>query len=370
MDFTLTEEQQAVADLTGQILREMTTSERLSAIGAAWFDREAWTQLAQAGLLAVALPASDGGSDLGFLGAHLVLEQIGAAAAPLPFWETIVLGALPIAVFGSPDQREQYLSGLIDGSVLATAALSEQGAADASAPRTRATKNDHGWELVGTKSSVPMASLADVLLIPAATDDGTVGVWLVHRDAAGVTITPQQVVSGAPYGEVSLDRVTVADGALLGPLGGETLSWLLLHGAAGLASLLSGVCAAVLRLSADYTSRREQFGRPVATFQAVAQRVADAYIDAEAVELTALQAAWRLTEGLPATDEVAIAKWWATEGGHRVLHAAHHVHGGVGVDKEYPLHRYFGMAKQHEFLLGGGTTHLLRLGASMAAVPA
>ena len=370
MDFTLTEEQQAITDLSGQILQEMTTAERLSAIGTDWFDREAWAQLAQAGLLGVALPASAGGSDLGFLGAHLVLEQVGAAAAPLPFWETVVLGALPIAVFGSAGQRDRYLPGVIDGSVLATAALAEEGAGDPAAPRTRATRTEDGWELVGAKTSVPIAPLADVVLIPAATDDGSVGVWLVDRDRAGVTVAAQQVVSGAPYGEVSLDRVRLGDEALLGSLDGESLTWLLLHASAGLASLMSGVCGAVLRLSADYTSRREQFGRPVATFQAVAQRIADAYIDAEAVELTALQAAWRLTEGLPAADEVAIAKWWATEGSHRVLHAAHHVHGGVGVDREYPLHRYFGMAKQHEFLLGGGTAHLLRLGASMAAVPA
>lgn len=368
MDFTLTEEHLAVRDLAGQILREMTTPERLGQLDG-WFDRAAWQALADAGLLGVALPESAGGSGLGFLGAHLLLEQVGATAAPVPLWETIVLGALPLALFGSDEQRAQLLPGVIDGSVLLTAALAEEGAGDITAPRTRANRTAGGWELVGTKTSVPIAPLAAAMLVPAATDDGAVGVWLIECDAAGVGIRPQAVVSEAPYAEVVLDRVALPDSALVGGLDGQVVQWLALHAAAGLASLTSGICAAVLRLSADYTSRREQFGRPVATFQAVAQRMADAFIDAEAVELTSLQAAWRLTEGLPAGNEVAIAKWWASEAGHRVLHAAHHVHGGVGVDREYPLHRYFGMAKQHEFLLGGGTPALLRLGASMAAEP-
>ena len=367
MDFTLTDEQQAVRELAGEILRDLTTHQRLSALGDTWFHRDAWQQLAQAGLLGVALPEDDGGSGLGFLGAHLVLEQIGATAAPVPFWETIVLGALPVARFGSPAQRDQILPGVLSGDLLLTAALSDE--ADGRRLQTRATATADGWELTGVKATVPLAPLADFILMPAATDGGASGIWLVPAGAPRLGIEEQSVISGQPHGEVTLDRVTVSSDALLGDDGVQTPDWLLLHGAAGLSSLLSGVCGAVVRLSADYTSRREQFGRPVATFQAVAQRVADAYIDAEAVALTSLQAAWRLTEGLPAAEEVAIATWWAAEAGHRVLHAAHHVHGGVGVDREYPLHRYFGVAKQAEFLLGGATTHLLHIGAALAAEP-
>jgi alkylation response protein AidB-like acyl-CoA dehydrogenase len=123
-------------------------------------------------------------------------------------------------------------------------------------------------------------------------------------------------------------------------------------------------------MTADYTKTREQFDRPIASFQAVAQRAADAYIDAEAVQLTARQAAWRLSEGLPAAEEVAIAKFWAADGGQRVVHAAQHLHGGMGVDRDYPLHRYFLLAKQLELSLGGATAQLLRLGAILASEPA
>jgi 3-oxocholest-4-en-26-oyl-CoA dehydrogenase beta subunit len=143
----------------------------------------------------------------------------------------------------------------------------------------------------------------------------------------------------------------------------------LLHAEAGLASMQSGVCATALKMSAEYTSEREQFGRPIASFQAVAQRVADGYIDAEAVRLTSLHAAWRLAEGLDAVSAVAIAKWWAADGGHRVLHAAQHVHGGVGLDVEYPLHRFFRLGKQIEFTLGHGTAHLQRIGRELATEP-
>ena len=150
MDFSLTEEQRAVEELAGQILREMTTQQRLADLGDTWVDHAAWQALADAGLLGVALPEQAGGSGLGFLGAHLVLEQVGAAAAPLPLWETVVLGALPLAAFGTQAQQQRYLPRVLAGELLLTAALSEEGAADTAAPRTRATRTEPGWELVGT----------------------------------------------------------------------------------------------------------------------------------------------------------------------------------------------------------------------------
>ena len=369
MDFDLTEEMEAVRDLSARILGDLATVERLAALSEP-VDRDAWAQFAQAGLLAVALPEPDGGAGLGFLAAHVVLEEIGRAAAPVPFWETIVLGALPVAQFGSEQQRSEILPAVIAGERLLTAALVEESPGDPVTLRTRAVRTDAGWELSGLKTAVPLAPLADHVLVPAVTEDGAVGVWFVTAGAAGLDVQQQEVITGWSYGEVTLERVAVTQDALLGPLDGTVLDWLLDHAAAGIASLTSGACAAALRLAADYTSRREQFGRPVATFQAVAQRVADAYIDTEGLTLTALQAAWRLTEGLPARDEVAIAKWWAAEAGHRVLHASGHVHGGVGIDRDYPLHRYFALAKQLEFSLGGATVQLLRIGAALAAEPA
>ncbi len=151
--------------------------------------------------------------------------------------------------------------------------------------------------------------------------------------------------------------------------GAAIIEWLVQRSTAALALAQAGAAAASLALVAEYTKTREQFGKPIATFQAVGQRAADAYVDTEAIRLTAWQAAWRIDQGLPADREVAIAKFWAADGGQRVVHAAVHLHGGVGVDREYPLHRYFLMTKHIELTLGGATEQLLHLGAALAAEP-
>ena len=143
--------------------------------------------------------------------------------------------------------------------------------------------------------------------------------------------------------------------------------WLLAHATVGLCALQFGVIERALELTAEYARSRVQFGRPIGSFQAVTQRLADAYIDVEAVRLTMWQAAWRLASGLPAETEIATAKFWAADAGHRVAHTAVHIHGGIGIDTGYPLHRYFTAAKRAEFELGGATAQLLRIGAALAS---
>ena len=166
--------------------------------------------------------------------------------------------------------------------------------------------------------------------------------------------------------------MAVGADALLGAVddGPAIVEWLVQRSTTALALAQAGAAAASLALVAEYTKNREQFGKPIATFQAVGQRAADAYVDTEAIRLTAWQAAWRIAEGLPADKEIAVAKFWAADGGQRVVHAAVHLHGGVGVDREYPLHRFFLNTKHIELTLGGATDQLLRLGATLAAEPA
>jgi 3-oxocholest-4-en-26-oyl-CoA dehydrogenase beta subunit len=274
-----------------------------------------------------------------------------------------VLGALPVARFGTEAQRAELLPGIVAGRMIVTSALVEAGSPTLS-PATTATGDAGAWRLRGSKICVPAGAIADRILVPARADDG-VGVFVVDTQAAGVSVTPLITTTRDPEADLMLD------GAPAERLGGaEVLDWLTSHGTAALCSVMAGVCKRVIAMTAEYTKSREQFERPIATFQAVAQRAADAYIDAEAVQLTSRQAAWRLSEGLPSAEEVAIAKYWAAEGGQRVVHAALHLHGGVGVDREYPLHRYFLLAKELELTLGGATTQLLRLGAILAAEPA
>ncbi|HEV2309208.1 MAG TPA: acyl-CoA dehydrogenase family protein [Acidimicrobiia bacterium] len=371
MDFSFNEEQQDLQGLAKQILEAEVTHERLKEIegGEDYFDRELWAKLADAGLLGISLPEAHGGGGYGFLEAAIVLEQLGRTVAPVPYLSTVVLGALPVAQFGNDEQQRRLLPGVAGGERLLTAALVEAGA-DPRRPVTTARRDGDGWVLDGEKICVPGGPLADHILVPASTDGGVI-VAIVNPDA-GVTRERQRTTSGHPEALLRLEGTHVADADVLGGAdqGAEVLDWTIERATAALCAVAIGVCEEALRMTAEYTKTREQFERPIATFQAVGQRAADAYIDTEAIRLTAWQAIWRLSEGLPAAAEVAVAKFWAAEGGQRVVHAAQHLHGGMGVDRDYPLFRYFLLAKQLELTLGGTTPQLLTLGRILADEPA
>lgn len=377
MDFSLSEEQQAIGDLARQILEDQVTPDRLKEVEAAaaaghgdGVDRKTWIELAKANLLGVALPEAGGGSGLGYLAACVVLYEIGRTVAPVPVLPSVVMAGLPIAEFGTPEQQGRVLPGLVSGERIATAALIEPGT-DPIRPATTAVAEGGGWRLEGTKLCVPAGMAADLVLVPARTGEGSVGVFMVDTGARGVSRIAERTTSGLPEARLELASVVVGPDDVLGrPDEGATIvEWLTDRATAAICVAAAGLCETAVRLTAEYTKTREQFERPIASFQAVGQRAADAYIDAEAVRLTAWQAAWRLDAGMPASAEVAVAKFWAADGGQRVVHAAQHLHGGIGVDRDYPLHRYFLWAKQLELTLGGATASLLRLGGMLASEP-
>jgi 3-oxocholest-4-en-26-oyl-CoA dehydrogenase beta subunit len=374
VDFTTTEDQQALVALTAEILGDRATPERLAELErvGTWLDDDLWARLAAAGVVGAPLREDVGGGGMGFVELALLLEQVGAHVAPVPLLETVLCAALPLDAFGTEQQRQRDLPDVAAGRAVLTAALVESGRDDLRRPATVATADGDGYRVAGSKSCVPLAGRARRMLVPAALADGRVVVLLVAPGADGVTLRPQTATNGQPQAEVELADVVVGpDDVLAGPdRGDEVLGWVLERALAGLAATALGVSGRALAMSARYSTDRVQFGRPIATFQAVGHRLADAYVDVEAMRLTTLQAAWLLDTGLPASTEVAVAKWWAAEGGHRVAHAAQHVHGGVGVDVEYPLSRYFRWSKQLEMTLGAGTAQLLRLGAHLAAEPA
>jgi 3-oxocholest-4-en-26-oyl-CoA dehydrogenase beta subunit len=365
MDFSFNEEQEDLKGLVAKIFTGELTHDRLKEVEASDgnFDRELWTKLAEAGVLGIALPEANGGGGYGFLEACLVLEQIGLTVAPVPYYASVVLGALPVAQFGTDAQKEALLPGVASGEIIMSAALSE--------PAARATKDGAGWSLDGVEDCVPAGPLAHKVLVPASTDDGGVVVAIVDTSAKGVTRETQQTTSNHPEARLTLKGVKVGADEVLGapPQGAEIRDWMTQRATAALCAIAVGVCESALRMTAEYTKTREQFDRVIATFQAVGQRAADAYIDTEAIRLTAWQAIWRLSEGLPAAAEVAVAKFWAAEGGQRVVHAAQHLHGGMGVDRDYPLHRYFLWAKVLELSLGSATPQLLALGKILADEP-
>jgi alkylation response protein AidB-like acyl-CoA dehydrogenase len=374
VNFDLTDEQQATIDVAAKLLGDKATPDAIRAVEQAddlRFDRELWAAMADAGLLGIAVPAEHGGAGLGMVELALVLEEVGRRAAPVPALATLALGALPVARWGTDEQRAALLPGLAAGATVVTAALVEP-LGDVLHPSVTARPDGDagdGWVLDGVRSNVPAGLVADHIVVPATTDGGDVGLFVVPAGADGVTRERQDTTTGTPDAVVTLAGVRLGPDAALGPVdaGGTALRWLVEHATVAACAVVSGLAAEAVRITGEYTTGREQFGRAIATFQAVGQRAADAYVDAQAIRLTMLQAAWRLSAGAPADREVAVAKYWAAAGGQRVVHAAAHLHGGVGVDRDYPLHRYFLLAKQLELLLGGASRQLVALGGILAA---
>jgi alkylation response protein AidB-like acyl-CoA dehydrogenase len=374
MDFSFNEEQEAVRELARRIFTDLSTHERLREIESEpdgeRFDAKLWAELASAGLLGIALPDDVGGAGLGFVETGLIVEAAGMTAAYVPVIETLAAAAPAVARFGTEDQRRRWLPAVVAGESLLTTALAELGGTP-HVPSVVAERDGTGWVLSGVKACVPSGMIADAMLVPARVEPDGVAVFIVPMSALGLSRQRQITNTGRPEAVVTLAATRVEGDALLGSLedGASIVDWLVQRSTAAIALAQAGAAEAALALVSDYTKTREQFGKPIATFQAVGQRAADAYVDTEAIRLTAWQAAWRLGEGMPADREVAIAKFWAADGGQRVVHAAVHLHGGVGVDRDYPLHRFFLMTKHLELTLGGATEQLLHLGATLAAEP-
>ena len=349
MDFGLTEEQVELAGLTRKILAE----------------REApWGDLAAAGVLAAGLPLSLGGAGLGLLEQCSVLIELGRAACDVPYLASVVLGAGALASFGTTAQLQRWAAPAGQGSVVLTAALAEEDGDDPRVPSARAERADGQWVLTGVKTAVDAAPEADLFLVPCAGPDGVL-VFLVAPSDAGVSVEPQRLTDFGSAGRVVLSGAALGDDRVLG--GAGVAEWLVERATVGLCAVQSGVIERALELTAEYAKSRVAFGRPIGSFQAVTQRLADAFVDVEAVRLTMWQAAWLLSAGDSGADAaVATAKFWAAEAGHRVAHTAVHVHGGIGIDVTYPVHRFFVAAKQHEFALGGATAQLRRIGGALA----
>jgi 3-oxocholest-4-en-26-oyl-CoA dehydrogenase beta subunit len=368
MDFTFTEEQETISKLARDLFERRATPERLTEAeaGETRYDAALWKELAAVDLLGTGLPESLGGSCVsggGFVELGVLLAEVGWSVAPVPAYATLVLGADPIARHGSPEQQQRFLPGVIGGTRILSAGLQEPGRSNPMSPATTARRDGANWRLDGVKELVPAAQLADTVLVPATTDDGEATLFMVPSDAPGVEIRPVTTTNHEPHADVFLDGATVSDADRLdGPV--ESLYTRAL---VGLCAIQLGVAERALRMAAEYTTGREQFGRPIGSFQAVQQRLADAFIDVEAMRWTTWHAAWLIANGRPlkeARRAARIAKFWAAEAGARVASAAQQVHGGIGIDITYPLHRYFLWAKHNELTLGPATAQLAAIGGT------
>lgn len=367
MDFTFNEVQNDIRSLTEEILSERLTLQRFKELesSAEVLDRDIWSEFAKANLLGLSLPEDVGGSGLGIMEACVVLEQVGRHVAPIPYLSTVVSAAMTIAQFGTAEQKKQYLAPVVEGTSLITAALEEPRNSDPLNASTAATREGSRWRLHGEKISVPYGGLADRILLVARTEQGP-GVFLLDPSAEGVSLEPTVGTNHEPQANLSISRAIVEGEDLLGDPSNEVAAWLYEHTLAGICATAAGLFDRAVRITAEYISSREQFGKPIATFQGATLKAADAYIDAQMIGICAWSAIWRLAEGRPARDELHMAKFWAADAGQRIAYACQHLHGGIGVDVDYPIHRYFLWAKQLELTLGGSSAHLLSLGSSLA----
>jgi len=371
MDFTYNDEQKAVAEAVEGIFSGLVTPDRVKAVEASEdrVDRELWSALAQADLVGLSLPEAYGGGGYGMVELAILLEAQGRVVAPVPLWATVALGAMPIAEFGSEALKSDVLPKVVAGEQILTAALAA--VADDIArggpgrPAVAGKSGPDGLVLSGTAFAVPYGNVADRVLVPVAVDDGVV-VAVVDPTVDGVIIEWADTTNREIHPHLHLDGVVVApDDVLAGgdpTTGHDVLFWILNRAWTGLCALQVGVTEAAVAQTAEYLNTREQFGRPLATFQGTMLRAADAAIDTESIRVTMLQAAWRLDNGLDADLAVSVAAWFSADAGSRAVHATQHLHGGMGADIEYPIHRYFLWGKQIELLLGPPSAQVARLG--------
>jgi alkylation response protein AidB-like acyl-CoA dehydrogenase len=358
-------------ELARKILEEQVTPDRLREIerGTVNYDAALWAALAKANLLGIAVPVDHGGMGQGFAELAVLVEECGRVVAPVPAIPTLVGAALPIARFGSPAQQSHWLPRVAAGTTLLSCGLAEPASGDPFAPATRAVREGAGWRLSGAKLGVAFGAQAERVLV-SATGEGGAGLFLVDPNARGARREDLISTAYEPQVLLSLEGVVVAaDDVLVAPgsAGTAAVRWLVERVQTALAAMQLGVCDRALRMTASYTAMREQFGRKIATFQAVGQRAANAYIDVECLRLVVQHASWLLGEEREASEEVSVAKIWAGDTGHRVSFASQHLHGGMGVDVDYPLHRYCLWAKQLELTLGSSIDEIDRLGARLAA---
>ncbi|MGW5524921.1 acyl-CoA dehydrogenase family protein [Gordonia sp. NPDC003950] len=376
MDFTLDEATLDIAGLARDIASKVSTDERVAELEAAGrMDDVLWRELGAAGLLALELSADAVDVDgLSIVESVTVAEQLGRALARVPFG-THAVAALPVlAKTGSSTLRESLLAAAATGKKILTVAFEEELGADVRAPQATLSRNDSRWVLSGTKVNVPYAAESAAILVNAVSDDG-VRVVAVASTAPGVGITDTPVTGKTPTFIVDFDSVVIDDDHVLAG-GGDTVAEVADRMTLAVCADQSGTVSRAMELTASYAVEREQFGRAIGSFQAVAQRLADGYIDAQGLSLTTTQAAWLfaraddLDDGDDVGMAIATAKFWACDAGHRVAHTAVHVHGGVGLDTTHPAHRYFLRAKQNEFTMGSAPVVLESIGAGLASAPA
>lgn len=359
MKLTLTEEQEMIKKTACDFLADkcpktFVTQMEESETG---YSRELWQEMAELGWMGLAFPEKYGGGDMDFLDLAVLLEEMGRACLPGPFFSTVVLGGLPILDVGSEEQKQEHLPKLIRGEKIFTLALTEPGYQnyDASSVTVEATPDDGNYIINGTKLFVPDANIADYLICVARTKpENGITIFLADTKNPRINCTILKTIAGDKLCEVVFDQMPVPKANILGQLnpGWSAVQKIIERAAVGKCCEMVGNIQRVLEMTVDYAKERKQFDRPIGSFQIIQHYCADMATDIDGARFSTYQAAWMLSEGLPCTKEVAIAKAWIGEASQRVIALAHQIHGAIGVTIEHDLHFYTRRAKAAELAFG------------------
>ena len=327
------------------------------------FTPEVWQKVAEQGWLGLIFPEQYGGAGMGFAELAVLLEEMGRALLPGPFFSTVVLAGMAIQESGTDAQKQEYLTRIGEGQIIFTLALTEPSASwKPSGVETRATSDGDGYVINGTKLFVPNAHVADYMIVAARTGDGDhdITLFILPRQAQGISQTLLKTIASDRQSEVVFDNVSAPASAVLGEAnrGWDTIEKVLQWGAVGKCAEMVGGAERVLDMTVEYAKQRVQFGRPIGSFQAVQHHCANMATDVEGSRFITYQAAWRLSEGLSADVEVAMAKAWVSEAYRRVCALGHQCHGAIGFTKEHNMQLYSRRAKAAELAFGDSDFHL------------
>jgi len=364
MRLTLTEEQEMLKKTARDFLADKCPKTFVKQMeeSETGYSRELWQEMAELGWMGLAFPERYGGGDMNFLDLAVLLEEMGRACLPGPFFSTVVLGGLPILDVGSEEQKQEYLPKLIRGEKILTLALTEPAPYlirghnyDASSVTVEATPDDGNYIINGTKLFVPDAHIADYLLCVARTKPKN-GITIFLADAKNpkINYTVLKTIAGDKLCEVAFNGVPVPKASILGRLdrGWSAVQKIIERAAVAKCCEMVGNIQRVLEMTVDYAKERKQFDRPIGSFQVIQHYCADMATDVDGARFSTYQAAWMLSEGLACTKEVAIAKAWTGQASQRVIALAHQIHGAIGVTMEHDLHYYTRRAKAAELAFG------------------
>jgi alkylation response protein AidB-like acyl-CoA dehydrogenase len=375
MDFGLNEGQQMLKTSARAFLerecphtyvREMEENEK-------GYTTEMWEKLADLGWLGLVIPERYGGLEMSFLNMALLLEEMGRANLPGPFFSTVVLGSLAVLEAGSDSQKDDLLPKIAEGQAIVTLALTEPSATwEASGIQATADVKGDGFVINGTKLFVPNAHAADYLLVAARTsqsEDPEEGVtlFIVPSSAAGLSQTLLKTVASDRQSEVVMNGVSAPASSVLGEVGEgwPVVRRVLQYGAVGKCAEMIGGAEAVLEMTVDYAKERKQFGRPIGSFQAIQHHCANMLTDIDTSRYLTYQAAGLVSQGDFSAPEVSKAKAWLSDAYGRVTYLAHQCHGGISFTKEMDIHLYHKKAKVNQALFGDARFHWDRIAAAL-----